>query len=292
MDHQRERRPEQERNRLEVLERVERHVLDQRGIGGERARRGEQRVTVRRRVGNGGGGNVAAGADAVLDDDRLAEPLLKFGNHCAHHDDEGDRSGRELLSEATATERKEACQRGRNQNGTTCDHRSLPSDARTSIRTIPGRVRRCATWTRPPPRRAPGRFLPVRVEHVRSGLNPASSIILAQHWGAGPSGWVFPWERGSPAALPRQPPFASELLQMVLACYASWQHRKESTDAQSLHWLLQLRGLPTARATTSKPRGKAAKKTRRGKRLRGPHSRSLNRKSIGLTRLIAAVTAR
>src|SRR5262249_14519129 len=41
--------------------------------------------------------------------------------------------------------------------------------------------------------RALGRFLPVRVEHVRSGLNPASSIILAQHWGAGPSGWVFPW---------------------------------------------------------------------------------------------------
>jgi len=28
----------------------------------------------------------------------------------------------------------------------------------------------------------------------------------------------FAWERGSSAALPRQPPFASELLQMVLAC--------------------------------------------------------------------------
>jgi hypothetical protein len=94
-------------------------------------------VTVGRRVGNGGGRNVAAGTDAVLDDDRLAEPLLKFGSHCAHHDvdaaagrerdDEGDRSGRELLSEATATERKEACQRGRNQNGTTCDHWSFPS---------------------------------------------------------------------------------------------------------------------------------------------------------------------
>src|SRR5262249_60440879 len=71
----------------------------------------------------------------------------------------------------------------------------------------------------------------VGVEGVRSGLNPASSIILAQPWGAGPSRWVFPEERGSPAALPRQPPFASELLQMVLASYASWQHRKESTDA-------------------------------------------------------------
>src|ERR1700730_15849460 len=33
------------------------------------------------------------------------------------------------------------------------------------------------------------------------------------------------------AALPRQPAFASKLLQMVLACYASWRHRKESTDA-------------------------------------------------------------
>src|SRR5262249_40400941 len=33
------------------------------------------------------------------------------------------------------------------------------------------------------------------------------------------------------AALPRQPAFASKLFQMVLACYASWQHRKESTDA-------------------------------------------------------------
>src|SRR5215470_1226772 len=161
MDHQRERRPEQERNRLEVLERVERHVLDQRRIGGERACRGQQRVAVRRRVGNGGGSNVAAGADAVLDDDRLAELLLKFGSHCAHHDvdatagresdDEGDRSARELLSEATATERKGACQRERNQNGTTCDHRSFPSGARKSIRTIPGRIRRCATWTRPPP---------------------------------------------------------------------------------------------------------------------------------------------
>src|SRR5262249_2166036 len=65
--------------------------------------------------------------------------------------DEGDGYGRDLLSEATATERKEARQRGRNQDGTTCDHRSLPSDVRRSIRTIPGRVRRCATWTRPPP---------------------------------------------------------------------------------------------------------------------------------------------
>jgi len=42
------------------------------------------------------------------------------------------------------------------------------------------------------PARAPGRFFPVRVEHVRSGLNPASSIILAPPWrGAGPSRWVF-----------------------------------------------------------------------------------------------------
>src|SRR5207342_2851232 len=97
------------------------------------------RVAVRRPLGNGGGRNIAAGAGAVLDYDRLAEPLLKFGSHCAHRDvdaaagrernDEGDRSGRELLSEATATERKEACQRGRNQNGTTCDHCSFPSDA-------------------------------------------------------------------------------------------------------------------------------------------------------------------
>src|SRR6266403_1151716 len=114
----------------------------------------QQRVTVRRRAGAGGGRNVAAGADAVLDDDRLAEPLLKFGSHCAHHDvdaaagresdDEGDRSGRELLSEAAAAERKEACQRGRNQNGTTCDHCSFRSHAGKSIRTIPARVRRCA----------------------------------------------------------------------------------------------------------------------------------------------------
>ena len=127
---------------------------DQRGIGGERACRGQQRVTVRRRVGNGGGRNVAAGADAVLDDDRLAEPLLKFGSHCAHHDvdaaagresdDEGDWSGRELLSEAAAAEGKEACQRGRNQNGTTCDHCSFLCHAGKSIRTIPAHVRRCA----------------------------------------------------------------------------------------------------------------------------------------------------
>jgi hypothetical protein len=92
----------------------------------------------------------AAGADAVLDDDRLAEPFLKFGSHCAHHDvdaaagresdDEGDRSARELLSEATATERKEACQRGRNQNGTTCDHSSFPSDARQTIRIWPEKI--------------------------------------------------------------------------------------------------------------------------------------------------------
>jgi hypothetical protein len=66
----------------------------------------------------------------------MLQPLLKSGGHCAHHDvdaaagrerhDEGDRSSRELLSEATATERKEACQRGRNQNGTTCDHCAFP----------------------------------------------------------------------------------------------------------------------------------------------------------------------
>jgi len=138
MDHQRKRRPKQERICLKVLERVERHVLDQRGIGGERACRRQQRVTVRRRIRNGRGRNVAAGADAILDDDRLAEPLLKFGSDCAHHDvgaaagresdDEGDRSGRELLCEATASERKEAGQRSRDQNGTTCDHLLVPSD--------------------------------------------------------------------------------------------------------------------------------------------------------------------
>ena len=42
-------------------------------------------------------------------------------------EDEGDRSARELLSEAAATERKEACQRGRDQNGSTCDHCSVSS---------------------------------------------------------------------------------------------------------------------------------------------------------------------
>src|SRR5262249_57443735 len=60
---------------------------------------------------------------------------------------------------------------------------------------------------------------------------------------------------------------------------------------QSLHWLLHLRGLPTEQATTPKLRGKAAKTTRRGSRLRGAHSRSLSRKSIGLIPPIAAVTA-
>ncbi len=85
----------------------------------------------------GGDRNVAAGASAVLDYDRLAEPLLKSRGHCAHHDvdaaagrerdDEGDRPGRKLLSEVTATERKEAYQRERNQNGTTCNHCSFPS---------------------------------------------------------------------------------------------------------------------------------------------------------------------
>src|SRR5260370_39478573 len=84
----------------------------------------------------------------------MAEPVLKFGSHCAHHevdaaagresDDEGDWSGRELLSEAAAAERKDACQRGCNQNGTTCDHCSFLSHAGKSIRTIPARVRRCA----------------------------------------------------------------------------------------------------------------------------------------------------
>src|SRR5262249_25939294 len=119
--------------------------------GGELWRRGG-RGTGGGGVGEGGGGNVAAGADAVLDDDRLAEPLLKFGSHCAHHDvdaaagresdDEGDRSGRELLSEAAASEREEARQRGRHQDGTTCDHCSFPSDAGKSIRTIRGRAGR------------------------------------------------------------------------------------------------------------------------------------------------------
>src|SRR5262249_2249530 len=61
---------------------------------------------------------------------------------------------------------------------------------------------------------------------------------------------------------------------------------------QSLHWLWHLRGLPTEQATTSKPPGKAAKTTRRGRRRRGPHRRPLSRKSIGLTLPIVAATAR
>src|SRR6476619_1413255 len=159
MDNQRKRRPEQQRNRLEVLERGERHVRDQRWGGGERACRRQQRVTVWRRVGNGGGRNVAAGAGAVLDYDRLAEPLLKSGGHCAHHDvdaaagrerdDEGDRSGRELLSKATATERKEACQRERNQNGTTCNHCSFPSPpGRLHAQSAGAYVASVASWLR------------------------------------------------------------------------------------------------------------------------------------------------
>ena len=106
IDHQHQRRAEDQRHRLQVLERVVGQRLDQRRIGGKRARRGQQRLSVRRCLDDVARGQDATGAGAILDDDRFAELLLEPSRHRPHDDvdaaarrerhDEGDRSGRKF----------------------------------------------------------------------------------------------------------------------------------------------------------------------------------------------------
>src|SRR6266496_3815535 len=66
-----------ERDRGEVLARVERQRLVERHVDRVGRRRDEERVAVGRRLGDEIGADVAARAGAVLDDDRLAERLAQ-----------------------------------------------------------------------------------------------------------------------------------------------------------------------------------------------------------------------
>src|SRR5262249_26277202 len=100
-------------------------------------------------------------ARGALDREGLAQPFLQPGGHGAHPhvkaaagregDDEGDRSRRKLLCEAAAGERKQARQRGRDQDGTTCDHCSFPQP-------MPGRLYRPFAGDTPQRRMRDGDF--------------------------------------------------------------------------------------------------------------------------------------
>ena len=79
MDHQHEGHRRGQRDRREVLAGIVGQLLVERGVGGQRAgRRHEQRVAVGRRLRRRGRRDHGAAAGAVLDDDRLAEPLLEL----------------------------------------------------------------------------------------------------------------------------------------------------------------------------------------------------------------------
>ena len=62
-------------NRRGVADEIEAEMRVKRGIGRDRRRHHEQRITVRRRLHDRFGAEIAAGARPVLDDELLTEPL-------------------------------------------------------------------------------------------------------------------------------------------------------------------------------------------------------------------------
>ena len=110
VDGQDQRHAQQVRDRRQVLRRIERHLLVEARIDHDRrARRDEQRVAVGRRLGDHRRADVAAGAAAVVDDERLLQLLRQPLGHRARGDvrrsarrprhDDGDRLGRIRLRE-------------------------------------------------------------------------------------------------------------------------------------------------------------------------------------------------
>jgi hypothetical protein len=77
----------QESHRLEVGARVVGHVPEKAGVDRHLARRAEQdRVAIRRRLGDARGADHAGGAGLVLDDDRLPEHVGQARGHRAPGD--------------------------------------------------------------------------------------------------------------------------------------------------------------------------------------------------------------
>ena len=75
----------EQRDRHEVLLRVERHLRIERGVRGEAAGGADgERVAVGIRLGERRQADVAAGAGPVVDDDLLAEPFAELGRDDAH----------------------------------------------------------------------------------------------------------------------------------------------------------------------------------------------------------------
>ena len=90
---------DQRRNHLKTVGRVVRQLLVERARDRVRAGHESQRVAVGRRVGDGRGGDVAAGARLGLHDDRLSQPLRKaVGNNAGER--VGSAAGRKSVQQA------------------------------------------------------------------------------------------------------------------------------------------------------------------------------------------------
>ena len=81
------------RNRRDVARKIVVEFSVERDVDRMRGRDHEQRVAVRRRIHDCLGGDIAAGAGAVLDDELLAEPLRQALTH-EPRQDVGDTAGR------------------------------------------------------------------------------------------------------------------------------------------------------------------------------------------------------
>ena len=86
VDRKQQRVLDQDGDRLEIALEVEAELRVERRIDRERGRHDQQRVAVRRRLGDGVGADHRARARAVLDDDRLAERFLEVWLQQPRHD--------------------------------------------------------------------------------------------------------------------------------------------------------------------------------------------------------------
>ncbi len=86
MHHQHDRRARKQRDRSEILGRIERQLAVERLVDGERSGRGEQqRVAVGIRLGHRLAAGVAAAAGSILDDELLAEIVGELLRQDARH---------------------------------------------------------------------------------------------------------------------------------------------------------------------------------------------------------------
>ena len=117
-----------QRDRLEIVERIIGEALVEQLVARQRPGRGqEQRIAVGRRADDAAGGNVAARADLVLDDETLAEILPElFRDEPRQHvgrgaggegHDDGDRPARPALGEGAAGKPGRGEKRGERRGG-------------------------------------------------------------------------------------------------------------------------------------------------------------------------------